>query len=102
MKSMGEEEDIQRMHEIASEIEELSKEMRTLVLKYSAKKKGNLQPTKKEGKLVIGCKVMITNKYKGNYGKIGVVVSMNKLYVDIKLENENLVVKKAKTNVKIL
>ena len=45
---------------------------------------------------------MITNKYNGNYGKRGVVISMNKLYVDIKLENEDLVVKKAKTKVKIL
>ena len=37
IKDMGEEADIQRMQEIASEIEELSKEMRTLVLKYSTK-----------------------------------------------------------------
>ena len=76
--------------------------MRTLAIKVSKKEVGKPQPTIKAKTIMISSKVVITNRYKGNYGKTGVVIAMNKIYVDIKLDSQDLVVKKAKTSVKLV
>ena len=94
--------DLLRIQELAIQIDALSSEMRTLVLKVNKKEISKPQPTIKGKTIVIGSKVVITNRYKGNYGKTGVVIAMNKIYVDIKLDSEDLVVKKAKTSVKLI
>ena len=94
--------DLLRIQELAIQIDALSSDMKTLAIKVSKKEVVKPQPTIKAKTIMIGSKVVITNRYKGNYGKTGVVIAMNKIYVDIKLDSENLVVKKAKTSVKLV
>ena len=50
-------------------------------------------------KIVIGSRVEVRTSHGGYYGKKGVVVKMSRFYYDIHLENEDLIIKRAKKNV---
>jgi hypothetical protein len=90
-----------RIEYLVEQIDELSSELRQLLLENEHPKEISKSKHKKEKKAAIGKRVKITVKYGGFYGEKGTIVGMTSFYLTIKLDSGSTI-KKAKSSVEYL
>ena len=92
---MKEDKNKKRIINIANEIATLSAELNRL-LKLDESNEEEVEPRhERKRKIKVGDRVVIINKYKGNYGKQGVVTERTKVFLRVKLDENGVYVTKA-------
>jgi hypothetical protein len=91
-----------RIKEIAKEIEQLSEELNALLMSEEASNTINERESfiNNDNNIELGNVVEITNNYKNLQGTRGTVIKVTKHQVTIKLEDNNEVIKRKKSNVR--
>ena len=98
-----------RITRISQQIDTLSTELNRLILEdnqdQGLEQQGNrpepaVAPTNEQEEYQEGDRVVITNNYKGQRGSIGVITSVTKHQVSLRIEGQRRVINKKKSNIR--
>ena len=95
--------DALKVERLIRSIEEMTNELKNILVREN-KNKGVKEQTRKKvaEKLDIGSRVIIKNTHGGHYGKRGKITSITRFFCQIQLDDENLILKRARKNVKVV
>ena len=95
--------DALKVKRLIMSIEDMTNELKKVLLTDNVCEEVKKHHTKKVNeKLFIGAHVMIKNTHGGYYGKKGKIVTMSRFFCHIQIDGGNLILKRAKKNVKLL
>ena len=96
-------EDALRVERLIISIEEMTNDLKNILITGNVCEEVKKPGTKKvTEKLAIGAHVMIKNTHGDYYGKKGKIITMSRFFCHIQIDGGNLILKRAKKNVKVL
>ena len=90
-----------RINEIVKSIDELSSELRQLLIEDEPARAVSESESKKTKTILVGTRIKVTVKYGGYRNMEGTVIKIKPFYLTIRMDNGDII-KKQKSSVKII